>query len=565
MDLFEKDFFAEKENFSNKGKENFFNKEKELFGNVSVGGKERGCKGAKEENSAGGNGKLSETICAVATPSGKGGIAVIRISGSLAVDIVDPVVKISLKGKPSHRLFFTEIGDLDGLIDEGVVSLFLSPHSYTGEDVVEISCHASEYIQQRILAALLQQGARMADPGEFTMRAFLNGRIDLSQSEAVADLIASENKATHQIALQQLRGGFSSEIASLRAKLVDFASLVELELDFGEEDVEFADRGQLRELLKEIRLKTEELKNSFALGNVLKNGVPIAIIGKPNVGKSTLLNVLLHEQRALVSDIPGTTRDTIEENWVIDGVKYKFIDTAGLRYTQDEVEIAGIERAYQKMQEARVWIYIFDMEKESLIQAKAGVDKLLGGEQVWKERVLEAKEKEVDEVGKLKAGMVAGKGQMEGKKEIEKERAKGMRERGAGSFLDKIKVLYVGNKVDSFGGEKGGGEKDESEDTVFISAKYGTGIDRLEQKLKKLAKVDIGPDQIILTNARHYEIMCLVLKDISCISKSLDAEISGDLLAMDIRQALDHLGRITGEIISDDILGNIFGRFCIGK
>lgn len=511
----------------------------------------------------------TSTICAVATPNGKGGIAVIRLSGSKAFEIVAPLLSHDIEGRKSHTLFLAEISDKEGVVDEVVVSLFNAPHSYTGENTVEISCHASQYIQQRILSALIEQGACMASAGEFTMRAFLNGRLDLVQAEAVADLIASENKSSHLLALNQLKGGVSSEIKLLKDRLMELAALVELELDFSEEDVEFADRDDLKSILLDLRIEAEKLRSSFATGNAIKEGVPIAIIGRPNAGKSTLLNALLNEERAIVSDVPGTTRDAIEDVLVMDGIKFRFIDTAGLRETDDKVERAGIDRTHEKMRKASIWLYIFDV---SLFDDLASA--------------YDAACADVDE---LKYSVLGD----------------GSSDCGCGNsdnLLCTPKVLYIGNKCGE--GEEGGGvagsvavggrfDKNAGEVgskfdggdmesvmghdyTVFeatypnlipISAKYKKGIDLLSEKLVKLSNIGNGSDgkDVILSNVRHYQVLGQLLENIKQVEIGIESGLSGDLLAIDIRRALSNLGEITGEIVANDILGLIFGKFCIGK
>ena len=422
-----------------------------------------------------------DTICAPATPAGKGGVSIVRVSGPQALAAAVAIGGKAVSAMASHTLRLAGLKDAEGLIDQAVVSYYKAPHSYTGEDVVEFSVHGSPYIVQRLMQALFALGVRLAEAGEFTKRAFLNGRMDLSQAEAVADLISGETKAAHDLALRQLRGGFSSEIETLRLKLLEFASLVELELDFGEEDVEFADRSQLRALLKELGLKVDSMRASFRLGNAIKEGIPVAIIGKPNAGKSTLINALLHEERALVSDVPGTTRDTIEEVWYIGGMKFRFIDTAGLRQSEDKVEQMGIERTLQKMRQARVWLYMFDASTMSLETARAEV----------------------------------------------------------GTYVEKV-----------FGNE------------ALVDE---VGLDLLEDALRALIPVMPDENVLILSNARHYEALGLVQEDLRKVETGLDSGLPGDLLAMDIRSAIDHLGLITGKILADDILGTVFSKFCIGK
>lgn len=453
----------------------------------------------------------TDNIVALATPSGTGAIAVIRVSGPDAITLADPLFR-SIKGKKlvqqkSHTIHLGHIVDQGKVLDEVLVSIFKGPHSYTGENVIEISCHGSPYIQQQIIQLLLRNGCRSASAGEFTLRAFLNGKMDLSQAEAVADLIASDSEAAHDIAMQQMRGGFSNEIQELRQELLNFASLIELELDFSQEDVEFADRTQFNQLLSRISEVLKKLIDSFALGNVIKNGIPVAIVGQPNVGKSTLLNVLLNEERAIVSEIAGTTRDTVEDHISIKGINFRFIDTAGIRETVDVVEKIGIERTFDKIEKARLIIYLFD-------------------------------------------GMAFDK------KELEQIQEK---------YPDK-RLLPICNKTDLLNPEQVDKIKSEIPDVLFLSAKLKTGIPELEQKL--LSLVDSGAlsgDNTIITNSRHYDALLKALEEIQKVKEGLDMELSSDLMAIDIRQALYHLGEITGSVTTDDLLGNIFSSFCIGK
>ncbi|WP_127140679.1 tRNA uridine-5-carboxymethylaminomethyl(34) synthesis GTPase MnmE [Flagellimonas marinaquae] len=453
----------------------------------------------------------TDNIVALATPSGTGAIAVIRVSGPDAITLADPLFR-SIKGKKlvqqkSHTIHLGHIVDQGKVLDEVLVSIFKGPHSYTGENVIEISCHGSPYIQQQIIQLLLRNGCRSASAGEFTLRAFLNGKMDLSQAEAVADLIASDSEAAHDIAMQQMRGGFSNEIQELRQELLNFASLIELELDFSQEDVEFADRTQFNQLLSRISEVLKKLIDSFALGNVIKNGIPVAIVGQPNVGKSTLLNVLLNEERAIVSEIAGTTRDTVEDHISIKGINFRFIDTAGIRETVDVVEKIGIERTFDKIEKARLIIYLFD-------------------------------------------GMAFDK------KELEQIQEK---------YPDK-RLLPICNKTDLLNPEQVDKIKSEIPDVLFLSAKLKTGIPELEQKL--LSLVDSGAlsgDNTIITNSRHYDALLKALEEIQKVKEGLDMELSSDLMAIDIRQALYHLGEITGSVTTDDLLGNIFSNFCIGK
>ncbi|UNY97769.1 tRNA uridine-5-carboxymethylaminomethyl(34) synthesis GTPase MnmE [Zhouia spongiae] len=461
-----------------------------------------------------------DNIIALATPGGAGAIAIIRISGNDAVTIVAPFFK-SIKNKDlrkqkSHTLHLGHIADGDKVLDEVLVSVFKGPHSYTGENTIEISCHGSPYIQQEIIQLFLRNGCRMADAGEFTLRAFLNGKMDLSQAEAVADLIASDNAASHQIAMQQMRGGFSNEIQKLREELLNFASLIELELDFAEEDVEFADRTQFKILVDKIEHVLKRLIDSFAVGNVIKNGIPIAIVGEPNVGKSTLLNAILNEERAIVSDIAGTTRDTIEDEISIGGVGFRFIDTAGIRETQDVVESIGIKKTFEKIEQSQVVVYLFDSSLPFTNQ-------------------IDHKQVQV---------------------EIEKIKNK---------FPLKPLVI-IANKVDKLDNRQISDLKSQIPDIHFLSAKTGQGVEELTNKLLEFVNTGaLRNNETIVTNTRHYDSLLKSLEEIEKVKFGLQDELSGDLLAIDIRQALYHLGEITGEISSDDLLGNIFSNFCIGK
>lgn len=460
----------------------------------------------------------NDTIVALATPSGAGAIAIIRLSGNKAIAFVSDCFKSvtntkQLSQQKTHTIHLGHIMDGKKTIDEVLVSLFKNPNSYTGEDVVEISCHGSPYIQQEIIQLFLRKGCRMANAGEFTLRAFLNGKLDLSQAEAVADLIASDNEASHQIAMQQMRGGFSSEIAKLREELLNFASLIELELDFSEEDVEFADRTQFRELIERITFVLKRLIDSFAVGNVIKNGIPVAIVGEPNVGKSTLLNALLNEERAIVSDIAGTTRDTIEDEISIGGIGFRFIDTAGIRETQDVVESIGIKKTFEKIEQSQVTIYLFDSAK-SITQLKSI------------------------------------------KLEIEKIKNK----------YPQKPLLIIANKIDTLDDIQLTELKAQIEDVQLLSAKTGFGVDQLTQKLLNLINTGaLRNNETIVTNTRHYDALLKAFEEIQKVKHGLDSGLSGDLLAIDIRQALYHFGEITGEITNDDLLGNIFANFCIGK
>ena len=461
----------------------------------------------------------NDSIVALATPSGAGAIAIIRISGKEAIAIGNQVFK-SVKGKnllqqKSHTLYLGHIVDHQKTIDEVLVSVFKEPNSYTGENTVEISCHGSTYIQQQIIQLLLRNGGRMANPGEFTLRAFLNGKLDLSQAEAVADLISSDNEASHQIAMQQMRGGFSNEIAKLREELLNFASLIELELDFAEEDVEFANRTQFHELLNRIEFVLKRLIDSFAVGNVIKNGIPVAIVGEPNVGKSTLLNALLNEERAIVSEIAGTTRDTIEDELVIGGIGFRFIDTAGIRETKDVVESIGIKKTFEKIEQAQVVLYILD-----------GSQKMEDG------RILDIE----IEVNKIK------------------------------NQFPLKPLIIIGNKSDLISQKEAENLQSTLNNLNLISAKNKTGIDELKNQL--LSFVNTGAlrnNETIVTNTRHYDSLLKALDEIQKVKFGLQSNLSSDLMALDIREALYHFGMITGQVTNDELLGNIFANFCIGK
>jgi tRNA modification GTPase len=461
-----------------------------------------------------------DTIVALATPSGAGAIAIIRLSGNDAIHLADSCFKSIksqkiLKTQKTHTIHLGHIMDDTKTIDEVLVSVFKNPNSYTGEDVVEISCHGSNYIQQEIIQLFLRKGCRMATAGEFTLRAFLNGKLDLSQAEAVADLISSDNEASHQIAMQQMRGGFSSEIAKLREELLNFASLIELELDFAEEDVEFADRTQFKNLVERISFVLKRLIDSFAVGNVIKNGIPVAIVGEPNVGKSTLLNALLNEERAIVSEIAGTTRDTIEDEISIGGIGFRFIDTAGIRETNDVVESIGIKKTFEKIDQAQVVVFLADSTN-------------------FKEEIF------------TKTFKI----------EIEKIKNK----------YPLKPLLIVANKVDKLDENLLETIQSEIPETHFLSAKQGIGVEELKSKL--LSFVNTGAlrnNDTIITNSRHYDSLIKALEEISKVKFGLESGLSGDLLAIDIRQTLYYFGEITGEITNDDLLGNIFANFCIGK
>ncbi|KQR71213.1 tRNA uridine-5-carboxymethylaminomethyl(34) synthesis GTPase MnmE [Pedobacter sp. Leaf176] len=448
-----------------------------------------------------------DTIIALSTPPGSGAIGVIRLSGPDAIALVNSVFYgKDLEEQDSHTLHFGLIKDGGQIVDEVVAGLFVAPKSYTKENVVEISCHGSNYIIQQIINLLISRGARAAKPGEFTLRAFLNGAFDLSQAEAVADLIASNSKASHDVAMQQMRGGFANELKALREQLIHFASMIELELDFAEEDVEFANREQLRNLVTRINHVLSRLISSFELGNVIKNGVPIVIAGKPNVGKSTLLNALLNEERAIVSDIAGTTRDTIEDELTIGGIVFRFIDTAGIRDTADVIEALGVERTLEKMKQAKLIIYMAD--------AAQSTDEI---------------EEQVRGLAKLE-----------------------------------IPYLILLNKADLLSPQK----KEELArlQVVFISAKEKLGIDELKETLLEQVNLHhINTSETLVTNIRHVEALKQTENALHRVLENVDNPVTSDFLAMDIKQALHYLGEITGTVTTDDLLENIFTKFCIGK
>jgi tRNA modification GTPase len=461
---------------------------------------------------------ITDTIVALATANGAGAIAVIRLSGEKAIDIANGIFKSavndkSLLEKKTHTISLGDVIDGDRILDRALFSVFKNPHSYTGENVVEISCHGSIYIQQQVIQLLIQQGARMATPGEFTMRAYLNGKMDLAQAEAVADLISANSSASHQTAMQQMRGGFSNDLNQLREELIHFAAMIELELDFSEEDVEFANRDELNNLLNKLEKSLKYLSDSFSLGHVIKEGIPVAIVGEPNVGKSTLLNALLNEERAIVSDIEGTTRDTIEDELVLDGITYRFIDTAGIRKTDDTIESIGIQKTYEKIESSRVVLYMMDAEKLAHKQS----DYL----------------KEIKEISDKYQGKL---------------------------------FIPILNKVDVL---EGNIASDLTSLTHFIglSAKQKQGVEQLTDLLTSLIETGaLTNNDTIVTNTRHYEALVQALDFIRKTKDGLQMSIPGDLLAMDIRQALYYLGEITGNIdIDQDILGKIFSSFCIGK
>jgi len=460
----------------------------------------------------------NDSIIALATPSGIGAISVIRISGEDAINIVskkfNSISGKKLKNQKTHTIHLGHVTENNRIIDEVLVSVFKNPSSYTGENVVEISCHGSSYIQQEIIQLFLKNGCRMADNGEFTMRAFLNGKMDLSQAEAVADVIASNSSASHQLAIQQMRGGITNELKDLRAKLLDFAALIELELDFSGEDVEFADRTKFKELVATISSVLKKLIDSFSFGNAMKNGIPVAIIGEPNVGKSTLLNSLFNEEKAIVSEIAGTTRDAIEDELIIEGVAFRFIDTAGIRQTNDIVESIGIRKTFEKAENAQLLIFLIDSNK------------FVGSKSTFLEEIETIKNR----------------------------------------FPNK-RLLLIANKIDSLPEKQRKEITTSVKDILLLSAKEKIGITTLLEELTSLVnKGALSNNETIVTNSRHFEALNNALNAINSVQEGIDLEISTDLFSIDIRECLRHLGNITGEYdVDKDILGHIFSNFCIGK
>ena len=457
--------------------------------------------------------EINNTICAISTPSGNGAIAVIRLSGSEALQICERVFqpqnkKIKLTKAQPNTIHYGNIIYNNEIIDDVLISVFKAPKSYTGEDSIEISCHGSVYIQKKILEILINEGANFAKPGEFTQRAFLNGKLDLSQAEGVADVIASESEASHRLAIQQMKGGFSVKLNDLRGLLIHFVSLIELENDFAEEDVEFADRTQLNTIIDDVDTHLTELIQSFKYGNVIKNGVPVAIVGRPNSGKSTLLNTLLNENRAIVSEIAGTTRDTIEEIVNIEGVQFRFIDTAGLRKTSDEIEKIGVEKAIEKIDNSTIYIYLFDINLISVNEVETDLNEL----------------------------------------------------------NNNINRIVVANKTDLVTENKIQEFNNSDLDCLFISAKQNESIDLLKETLVKNINDSItNPNGIVVTNLRHYEALVKAQQSIHETKDGIENEMPTDIIALDIRNAIHNIGEITGEISSNEVLGSIFSRFCIGK
>lgn len=452
-----------------------------------------------------------DTIVALATPPGIGALGIIRLSGKKAIHTVNQLFPSKdLAMQPSHTLHVGLLKNKDKVLDEVVISLYKTPRSYTGEDIVEISCHGSPFIHQQVIEACIRNGARLAKPGEFTQRAFLNGKLDLAQAEAVADLIASNTEASHKTALNNIRGGFSHALKALREQLIQFSALIELELDFSQEDVEFADRTRLRTLVQEALQHTQQLLQSFQLGNVIKNGVSIAIIGKPNAGKSTLLNALLNEDRAIVSEIPGTTRDTIEEVINIDGILFRLIDTAGIRsHTTDAIETVGIEKSLQKMRGADVVVYLFDVNETTPAELEQTIADLQA---------------------------------------------------------QNINFLLAANKVDLLDETTVRQKFSQVAGVIFLSAKSGLHLEVLKERMVDIVLNEkVQGESVIVTNARHFHSLQEVHKSLTDVAEGLDNGIPGDLLALDIRRSLHYLGVITGEVSNDDLLDYVFSKFCIGK
>jgi len=454
----------------------------------------------------------NETIIALATPSGMGAISVIRISGSKAISITEKLFKPKgnkiLSKQKSHTVHLGNLMKNNFVLDEVLVTIFFGPNSYTGEDTIEISCHGSTYIQQKIIDLYIENGIRVATPGEFTLRAFLNGKMDLNQAEAVADLIASENEGSHNLAIQQMKSGFSNDLKKLRSELLHFSSMIELELDFSQEDVEFAERNEFKKLINKITKELGDLINSFSSGNVLKNGIAVAIAGKPNAGKSSLLNTLLNEDKAIVSNIPGTTRDSIEDSLIIDGIKFRFTDTAGLRKTDDVIESKGIEKTKEKIRQAKILIYLFDVNDTNLDEINSDIE----------------------------------------------------------SFKRKdLSVILVRNKVDLEIVSKDLFKELKNLNFLEISANDNNSVNILKNKLLDEVNILNPHTDTIVSNSRHYQALINAMTAIKDVSNGLESNISGDLLSIDIRKSIEHLAEITGKITNDDVLGNIFSNFCIGK
>lgn len=456
--------------------------------------------------------KILDTICALSTPPGIGAIAVIRVSGNHAFDIVSSLFRNSSKflEQPANYAKFLSIYEADRMIDQTVVVKFVAPHSYTSEDLVEISCHGSQYIQQKILELLLKNGARMANPGEFSMRAFLNNKLDLPQTEAVADLIESQSEMAHKLAVGQLKGGFSSTISNLRTQFVELAALLELELDFSEEDVEFVDRTQLLTLLATLKSEVASLVRSFKWGNNIKNGIPVAIVGKPNVGKSTLLNALLNEERAIVSHIPGTTRDTIEDTMTIQGVNFRFVDTAGIRNSEDIIESLGIDRTFAAIEKAEIILFMVDISQTSIQEVQSEIE-------ILKSKI-DIKEKN---------------------------------------------IILLANKIDKTEGFNS--TEFQEQKMILLSAKSGINVEQVKERLVNYVNEHKIIDNALLTNVRHYDIFLKIADEIVRLEDGFAQQLPTDILAIHLNTILHYLGEITGEVTTDEILNDIFGKFCIGK
>ena len=454
----------------------------------------------------------NETIIALATPNGKGAISVIRISGSNAIASTEKLFKSKnnkvLSQQSSHTVHLGYLLKNENELDEVLITLFKGPHSYTGEDTIEISCHGSSYIQKEIIDLFIENGIRVANPGEFTLRAFINGKMDLNQAEAVADLIASENEGSHNLAMQQMKSGFSNDLKKLRGELLHFSSMIELELDFSQEDVEFAEREEFRKLTNTIKSELKTLIDSFQSGNVLKNGISVAIAGKPNAGKSSLLNTLLNEEKAIVSDIPGTTRDSIEDSLVINGINFRFTDTAGLRDTNDVIESKGIEKTKEKINNAKILLYLFDINDTDINEIKSSL------------KTFKRKD---------------------------------------------LSILLVRNKIDlKIQNKKLFNDLNQFE-LIEISATEKKSVKKLKKRLIREVDVLNPYTDTIISNSRHYEALIKALKAIEEVNKGLKNNLSGDLLSVDIKRSVEFLAEITGDITNDDVLGNIFANFCIGK
>lgn len=454
----------------------------------------------------------TDTICSISTPQGIGAIAIVRMSGSDAFAIANRLFNFDFNGLKVREAKYAELLHKTELIDQVMVTKFEAPHSYTGENMVEISCHGSVYIQHKILEILIEEGCRLANPGEYTMRAFMNGKMDLPQAEAIGDLIDSQSETAHKLAVNQLKGVFSDKIKALRQQFVEFASLLELELDFSEENVQFANRDHLLALLKDLSSAVDSLLISFKTGNAIKKGIPVAIIGKPNVGKSTLLNALLQEERAIVSNIPGTTRDTIEDVLNLNGVSFRFIDTAGIRRADDEIEIFGIERTYQAIAKADIVLYMIDASQTSLKEVEEEISFL---------------NQEVD--------------------------------------MEDKKLMIVANKIDNMDTVPSHFRAWSGLDVHYISAKRNVNIESVTDALLNCVDAYKLTDNVVLTNLRHYEVMLKIKESIAAVERGMVEGLPTDLLTIDVREALHHLGVITGEVATDEILNTVFGKFCIGK